>query len=235
VEEEQAKLMLQDAQAEPLVFPKDFDFGALRAWRVDVATGERLEEPVLKAIFGAVSDRKAVVFYGAAGCAKTPMARALAAFLARAKRCPSFAVTQTVDSLRKLELKGATPVVFDEFAPRQQACGAQAGGVDALKSVLDSTETKVLQARYSDYALPGSCPRIITTQALGKIDFALEAAAVATPENMLELGADALALLKRVVLVEFKASALPAETVARHKAAQRTDWDAAIAAELAQQ
>jgi hypothetical protein len=235
VDEQQAKLMLHDAREEPLVYPKDFDFAGLRAWRVNVLSGERVEEPVVKAIWAAVADRKAVVFYGLAGCGKTPMARALAAFLARAKKSNSFVVTQTVDSLRKLDVKDHTPVVFDEFAPRQQACGAQGGGVDALKCVLDSTETKVLQARYSDFALPGSCPRIVTTQGLDKIDGALLEAAVASPEHVLGLGSDALAILKRVQFVEFAASAIPPEAVERHRASQRTDWEDAIAAELAQQ
>jgi hypothetical protein len=100
VEEQQAKLLFQDAREEPLVYPKDFDFSGLRAWRVNVLTGERVQEPVVKAIWAAIADRKAVVFYGLAGCGKTPMARALAAFLARAKKSNSFVVTQTVDSLR---------------------------------------------------------------------------------------------------------------------------------------
>jgi hypothetical protein len=70
---------------------------------------------------------------------------------------------------------------------------------------------------------------------LDKIDGALLEAAVASPEHVLGLGSDALAILKRVQFVEFGASAIPPEAVERHKASMRTDWEDAIAAELAQQ
>jgi hypothetical protein len=223
--EHEAKLsanMLCDAASEPLRFRRDFELtpATVKAWRIDVTNGRREHlEDVESAFMRAVAEDKAVVLYGSPGLGKTPLARAFAAFVAlcdlekRKVERPAFVFSGTVDALRKLceqgSLADAPPIVLDEWAPRQTACGPQAGGIDSIKNILDASGTRTVAARYSDMALPSGCARIVTTQCLSKIVPALDCAEFATPENVLDLGDDVLAVLKRAVFFRVQAAVIP--------------------------
>ena len=120
-----------------------------------------------------LTTHRTAVFYGKSRKGKTECALALAAVLARLDGVGRFPFVSTVDSLRKMSenalLEAGMPIVLDEYKPRGSACGAQGGGIDHLKSVVDPTHTKTIEARFNDFALPWNCPRILTTQALEKI------------------------------------------------------------------
>jgi hypothetical protein len=222
-EEKMAALMLCDAQAETLRFPHSFRLTpeTVSAWRVDVTTGCREQLPdVPMAMMEAVADEKALVPFGAPQLGKTPLARAFAAFVAQSDlreskpERPVFVFTGTVDALRRLNEQGSLadgpPIVLDEWAPRQVACGPQAGGIDSIKNILDASGARTIQARYSDMSLPRSA-RVVTTQCLSKIVPELEYAERAVPEHVLGLGDDVLAVLKRAVFFHVQAPVLPQE------------------------
>jgi tRNA A37 threonylcarbamoyladenosine biosynthesis protein TsaE len=150
-------------------FPWDFDLSSARAWYADSNLSVRMARPAenASAILKMAVERT-VVFYGPPGAGKTECARALAALMAKSRGVPSFVFVNAVDALRKLSdhglLEPGAPILLDEFRPRTSACGAQGGGGDHLKNVVDSTHTKTIEAQFNDFALPWDSPRILTKQ-----------------------------------------------------------------------
>ena len=200
-----SKLLVEAASARR--FPWDFQLEYARVWFADALLNVHVAAPARNAqLIIRMAAERTVVFYGPPWMGKTECARSLAAAMATAAGLSHFPFVNTVESLRKLSehslLEPGVPVCLDEFKPRSGPCGAQGGGIDHLKNVVDATHTKTIEARFNDFALPGDCPRIITTQSLNKLVPQLSNAPTAEElRELLKGDDDAQAVLRRLVFV----------------------------------
>ena len=150
-----------------------------------------------------------MIFYGDSGKGKTPLARCLAAMVARDAGLDEFVMVSSPDMLRSAVerslLRDERPLLLDELQISSSNIGAQGGGVDTLKHLLGLSPDlpATIKCRY-DVKVPAET-------------FRIDMAKIRPPDLMLEgfewrarpldkvFDADTRAALKRCILVEVTA------------------------------
>eukprot|EP00747_Dinoflagellata_sp_TGD_P184609 gnl/TRDRNA2_/TRDRNA2_40393_c0_seq1.p1 gnl/TRDRNA2_/TRDRNA2_40393_c0~~gnl/TRDRNA2_/TRDRNA2_40393_c0_seq1.p1 ORF type:complete len:661 (-),score=164.19 gnl/TRDRNA2_/TRDRNA2_40393_c0_seq1:217-2052(-) len=235
-ERERLKTMLQESDS-TLRFPWDFDINddTVVVWRLDPETLQRevASDPVA-AIMAAMGEQT-VAFVGPPKHCKTPCAKSLASLYSATNGHDKFVLTQTADSMRRLcdfgLILAGMGILLDEWVPRTTACGAQGGGIDHVKNMVDPEDAKTIEARFTDFTVPVDCARVITCQNVGKILPLLDGGwfEKAGPEDILAMvgdNQDYKAVFKRILFVEVKKPLIKAElrkTFANERKQSRAD------------
>ena len=241
VKKDRMRTTLKDVDS-ALRYPWDFVLNdeTVRVFNIDPHTLKcNVAKDPADAILDAVG-MYTVVFFGAPGKGKTPVARALAALYSRSNGKGKFVETQTADSLRKLSefdlLEDGIGILLDEWRPRTEHCGPQGGGIDHMKNMLDPSDAKTIEARFADFTLPDSTAKFVTVQNLGKLlPIFTELTADATEQDLrASVGNDddAKAILERCMFVEVRDQLVEPRLRAAHQDENRNSkgkmlWEAA--------
>ena len=178
---------------------------------------------------------KTLVFYGGAGCAKTPTAMAYASCVAQLYPRtdgsePRFYKVSQVENLPRDDLLMGTPIVFDEFRPNLPRGHNPRHTIDELKIIFDAEVGNTITGKGSNSKATGAIefsagmPRIVTTNSMDTHDFIdILPANVLTmePHQLQALSDDARALLKRLAFMHVQAPLLPQEAIARFHGERR--------------
>lgn len=186
---------------------------------------------------------KTLVFYGGAGCAKTPTAMAYASCVAQLYQRtdgsePRFYKVSQVENLPRDDLLKGTPIVFDEFRPNLPRGHNPRHTIDELKIIFDAEVGNTITGKGSNSRTTGAIdfsagmPRIVTTNAQDTHDFidAIPSNVLTmSPNEIAHLSDDARALLKRLAFMHVQTPLLPQEEIARfhgtahHETTERFD------------
>jgi len=219
-----AAILELDLAKSYLVFPGQDDSIVKKS---DFTNLEKLKtrRKVVDKVFGMAFERAILMFLetctfifgGPNNMGKTPLAKRVAADYAQARGVSYFAMSSTVDSLRMLSVQGFfrphTAVVLDEWRMGADSQDSQGHKADFIKCLTDVESPGAVRLRYSDVRFASLMPRIITSQARMK--------------DWLELlakldEADAGAVLKRVIFVDFDEPVVPVKTAEAFRT-QRAD------------
>ena len=140
----------------------------------NVLTGALVEVSLKEWIMGGLFSQRSLVIHGDAQCAKTPVARAVCAFLAtnlqrESGNDPFYLKVGTADSLRDAtrdgQMRPGVPILFDEVSPSAPRGSRQAMGIEDVKHMTEAAETSSLDSRFKDIVFAYPQPKIFTSNA----------------------------------------------------------------------
>jgi hypothetical protein len=140
----------------------------------NVLTGALVEVSLKQWIMGGLFTQRSLVIHGHAQCAKTPVARAVCAFLATrlqkdSGEDPFYLKVGTADTLRDATrdglMRAGVPILFDEVSPSAPRGSRHAMGIEDVKHMTEAAETSSLDGRCKDIVFAYPQPKIFTSNA----------------------------------------------------------------------
>ena len=138
-------------------------------------TGALVSASIKQWVEHGLYNEKCLVIHGHARCAKTRLASALCALLARTLQKDSgtapfyLKVVGSVDGLRIAkkdgQLRAGVPILFDDVTPSAGRGSRVSMSIDDVKRMTESADSTSLQGRNSDIVLARGMPKIFTSTA----------------------------------------------------------------------
>jgi hypothetical protein len=183
---------------------------------------------------------RSLVIHGLAQCAKTPLARALCAYLAGALQMdsgspPFYLKVGTADSLRIAmkdgQMREGVPILFDEVTPSVARGSRPAMSFEDIKHITESEDTSALDSRMTDIVFQRLQPKILTSNAKSPHEWFRELPVdifTMTDAQRLALPANVAAVFKRCFFLHLTACVIPQAVRDAHQLASRDALSALI-------
>jgi hypothetical protein len=179
--------------------------GLLTIHSYDPSTGALVDSTLLEWGDEGLFAERSLVIHGLARCAKTPLARAVCAYLARALQRdsgsePFYLKVGTADVLRTAMREGlmqeGVPILFDEVTPAAGRGSRAMMSIECVKHMTESADTSTLEGRNSDIVFARLMPKIFTSNAKSPHDWCDD-----LPEDVLTISVPAVLAPDGSVLV----------------------------------
>jgi hypothetical protein len=190
---------------------------------------------------GGLFAERSLVIHGLAQCAKTPLARAICARLARGLAggggsSPFYLKVGTADSLRTAmrdgQMREGVPILFDEVTPSVARGSRPAMSFEDIKHMTESADTSALDGRNSDIVFARLQPKIFTSNAKSPHewfrDLPVDIFAM-TDAQRLAQPANVAAVFKRCFFLHLTSCVIPQAVRDAHALASRDELSAQIA------
>jgi hypothetical protein len=196
----------------------------------NVLTGALVQVSLKEWIMGGLFSQRSLVIHGHAQCAKTPVARAVCAFLATRLQAasgndPFYLKVGTADTLRDATrdglMRAGVPILFDEVSPAAPRGSRHAMGIEDVKHMTEAAETSSLDGRCKDIVFAYPQPKLFTSNAASPHEWfnALPIDIfVQTDAQRLALHADVAAVFKRCYFLHVTNCMIPQSVHDRHEA-----------------
>ena len=183
---------------------------------------------------GGLFTERSLVIHGLAQCAKTPLARALCARLARGLQIdgstPFYLKVGTADSLRQATADGqmrlGVPILFDEVTPSVARGSRPAMSFEDVKHMTEAASSSALDGRSNDIVFAPKQPKIFTSNANSPHEWFRELPVgvfAMTDAQRLALPANVAAVFKRCFFLHLTACVIPQAVRDSHLLASRDE------------
>ena len=207
----------------------------------DPSTGAMIYSSLREWGDGGLFAERSLVIHGLAQCAKTPLARAVCAYLAGALQRdsgsePFYLKVGTADSLRTAmkdgQMQMGVPILFDEVTPAAGRGSRVSMSIEDVKHMTESADTSALDGRNSDIVFARLMPKIFTSNAASPHawfpDLPIDIFTM-TDAQRLALPANVAAVFKRCFFLHLTSCVIPPAVIAAHRQANRDSLSARIA------